>query len=288
MSTLETFTAHRSYLFSIAYHMLGSVQEAEDVLQEAWLRWDKTDSETVRSPRAFLGTIVTRLSIDACRKGRRMRDQYEGQWLPEPWAPRQEEADYAAQLAESLSAAFMVVLEALTPAERAAYLLRRIFDQDYADIAASLDKNEANCRQLVKRATDRIRNKAHRFDADPSEHERLLTEFMTAMATSDMDRFADILVEDAVLYTDHGGKVIANKRAILGASKIGRFIIGLTTRFKPDDFRAEIRTINGLPALVFYEGTAVSSVTTLHVEDRKIRYLYTIRNPEKLAHLTAD
>ncbi|PCJ56997.1 MAG: RNA polymerase subunit sigma-24 [Candidatus Hydrogenedentota bacterium] len=288
MTKLDTFTQHRTYLFSIAYHMLGSVQEAEDVLQEAWLRWEKVDTETVRSPRAFLSTIVTRLSIDARRKGQRMRDQYEGQWLPEPWAPRREEADYAAQLAESLSAAFMVVLEALTPAERAAYLLRQIFEQDYADIAEALDKNEANCRQLVKRATDRIQNKTRRFDPNPQEHERLLLEFTAAIATADLNRFTDILVEDAVLYTDHGGKVQANKRAILGASKIGRFVVGLSTRFQPENFRSEIHTLNGLPALVSYEGSAVSSAITLHVEDGKIRYIYAIRNPEKLVHLKAD
>ena len=283
MNKTDTFNEHRALLFAIAYRMVGSVMDAEDLVQEAYLRWDATDTEAIESPGAFLRTVITRLAIDHLRRAKKAREVYEGLWLPEPCfdAPPAN----AAELSESLSTAFLVVLENLAPTERAAYLLKEVFDYSYAEIATILGKTEANCRQIAKRARDRVLENKPRYEADAAEVTRLVEEFIAATLENDMDRFSTILAEDAVLYTDHGGKIIANKRAILGGVKIAKFIMGLAIRFMPANYRMEIRTVNGAPGLVAFDGNHPESVTSFAVRDGRIQTIYTMRNPDKLTGL---
>lgn len=283
MNKLDTFNEHRGLLFGIAYRMVGTVMDAEDLVQEAYLRWDKTDAATIDIPVAFLRTVITRLSIDHLRNAKRTREVYEGLWLPEPYvdAPPANPVE----LSESLSTAFLVLLENLAPPERAAFLLKEVFGYTYREIADTLDKSEANCRQMVKRARDRITENKPRHAINPAEHERLISEFVTASQEQSMDRFSAILAEDAIFYTDHGGKAIANKRAIFGIDKIGRFLQGLTKRFRPDDYRIEVRVINGAPGLVAFESGEPSSATTFVIENGRIQTIYSVRNPDKLKRL---
>ncbi|MFP6581277.1 MAG: sigma-70 family RNA polymerase sigma factor [Candidatus Hydrogenedentota bacterium] len=248
-----------------------------------YLRWDTTDAKTIDTPIAFLRTVVTRLSIDHLRRAKKTREVYEGLWLPEPYVDTP--STNHDELSESLSTAFLVLLENLAPPERAAFLLMEVFGYTYSEIADTLEKSEANCRQIVKRAKDRIQEYKPRHAIDPAEHERLVSEFIAASQEQNMDRFSAILAEDAVLYTDHGGKVIANKRAIFGAVNIGRFIHGLMKRFRPENYRMEARIINGTQGLVAYEGDKPSSVTTFAIQDGHIQTIYTVPNPDKLAAL---
>lgn len=281
------FNEHRPLLFGIAYRMLGSVADAEDVVQEAYLRWQRADRSGVESPRAFLSSIVTRLSIDQLRSARVKREVYVGQWLPEPFVGGESDARSKLELAESLSTAFLMLLETLSPPERAAFLLREVFDYDYAAIAGMLDKTEANCRQMVKRARDRLAAGHRRFEAEPAQYEQLAERFMLALQQGDLDTLVASLTEDAALYSDHGGKVAAAKRTILTGDKVARFLIGVTSRFAPDDTRTEIRTINGRPGIVVYTGERVDSVFTFDLRDGRIANIYVVRNPEKLRRLQA-
>ena len=283
MNKTTTFDEHRPLLFAIAYRMVGSVMDAEDIVQESYLRWEATDTETIETPGAFLRTVITRLAIDHLRRAKKAREVYEGIWLPEPCL--ESPPPNTTELSESLSTAFLVVLENLAPVERAAYLLKEVFDYSYAEIADILNKSEANCRQIAKRARDRVHENKPRYKADESEVMRLVEEFVAATMDTDMERFSNILAEDAVLYTDHGGKIIANKRAIFGAIKIAKFIMGLATRFMPANYSMQIRTVNGAPGLVAFDGTNPESVTSFVVMDGRIQTIYTMRNPEKLIGL---
>ena len=288
MSALETFVEHRNYLFGIAYRMLGSAHDAEDVLQDAFLKWERVDAEMIDTPRAYLSTIVTRLSIDQLRKAQKIRETYDGTWLPDPWCTEPKSADYTADLADSLSTAFLVMLEKLAPPERAAFLLKEVLDQPYAEIAHVLEKSEANCRQMVKRAKDRISGEQQRFDVDPDEHEKLVNQFVEASALQDYDKFVTILSDDAVFYTDHGGKAKANKRPIFGPDKIVRFLLGLQKRFLPEDFSMRLVELNGLPGLASFEGEKLDSLVTFDIQDGKIQQIFSIRNPDKLRQIELD
>ena len=282
MNKLETFNEQQRYLFGIAYRMLGSVQDAEDVLQEAFIRWDAVPDPEVRNAKAFLTTIATRLSIDQLRKVKRDREKYEGPWLPEPWLQEPDSADASSDLADSLSTAFLLVLERLAPSERAALLLKDVFDYPYEEIASMLQKSEPNCRQMVKRARDRLTDDNVRFDVPQEEHQTLLNAFMAASKARDYDQFVAVLAEDAQLISDHGGKVAANKRPILGADKIARFILGLQERFMSDQHRSVITTINGKPGILSFEGDTPDSIMTITLKQGKIHRIYTTRNPDKL------
>jgi RNA polymerase sigma-70 factor (ECF subfamily) len=265
--------------------MLGSAQDAEDVLQDAFLKWEKTDPEMIETPRAYLSTIVTRLSIDQLRKAQKMRETYDGDWLPAPWCTESKGPDYTAELADSLSTAFLVMLEKLAPPERAAFLLKEVLDQPYAEIAHILEKSEANCRQMVKRAKDRISGERTRFEVDPDEHEKLVNRFVEASALQDYDQFVSLLADDAVFYTDHGGKAQANKRPIFGADKIVRFLFGLQRRFLPEDFSMKLVELNGLIGLANFDGETLDSVVTFDIQDGKIQQIFSIRNPDKLSQI---
>lgn len=278
------FEEQRGGLEQLAYRMLGSLSDADDVLQEAYLRWSRTDHSEVQSAPAYLNSIVTRLCIDQRRKVDARKESYIGPWLPEPLveAPT---AHSSMESAEAISMAFLVVLESLSPVERAAYLLRRVFDYDYDQIAEVLDKSATNCRQLVSRAEERVHERRPRFETDPDEAERITGRFLEACTTGDMDGLVGLLAADATAYTDGGGKASAAMVPIYGAEKIARMFIGLA-RKAGNDFEMRPVRVNGQPGvLTLYRGE-LGHVLTLDIVDGRIENCYVFRNPEKLARMT--
>jgi RNA polymerase sigma-70 factor (ECF subfamily) len=284
---LDLFAQHRPILFGIAYRMLGSVMDAEDVVQEAYLRWERADRDAVESPRAFLSTIVTRLSIDALREAKRRREVYVGEWLPEPLVTTRDPRE-SAELADSLSTAFLVLLESLSPPERAAFLLREVFGYDYGQLAGILETTEVNCRQMVSRGKARLAAREHRFATSHEEQERLLSRFIEASATGDYDTLVGALAQDAALYSDHGGKAPAAQRTILGADKVARFLIGVQRRFPPKDVSVRTATLNGRPGAVIFSGAVPHSAFSFECSGGRISQIFVVRNPDKLRHLTQD
>lgn len=285
MDAAETFAQYRPVLFGIAYRMLGSVMDAEDVVQEAYLRWERADRERVESPRAFLSTIVTRLSIDALREAKRRREVYVGEWLPEPLMTGRDPRE-SAELADSLSTAFLVLLESLSPPERAAFLLREVFGYDYRELADVLETTDVNCRQMVSRAKARLESREHRFEPSREDQERLLAHFVQATSSGDYDALVSVLADDAAVYSDHGGKAPAAQRTITGADKIARFFLGVQRRFPPADPSVRMVSLNGKPGAIMYSGQEPHSAFSFDCVDGKIAHIYVVRNPEKLKHLT--
>lgn len=280
----RTFEEHRPLLARLAYRMLGSLADADDVLQEAYLRWSRADRSAVQSPRAFLTTLVTRLCIDQRRAADARRETYVGPWLPEP-VVESDGPGGRLELSESLSLAFLVVLESLGPLERAAYLLREVFDYDYAEIAAILEKSEVNCRQLVSRAKERLRERRPRFDPAPDVAEQATEAFLEAVSTGDVHRLVGLLAEGAVAVTDSGGKATAARLPIIGADRVARFFVGLAKKASAG-FEARRVRVNGQPGLLTLVGGQVAFVLTLDVDDTgKIVACYVIRNPDKLARV---
>jgi RNA polymerase sigma-70 factor (ECF subfamily) len=261
--------------------MLGSLADADDVVQEAYLRWTRADRSGVGSPRAFLLSTVTRLCIDQRRAVDARKEEYVGPWLPEPVV---EAADPGARLeaAEEVSLALLVALESLGPVERAAFPLRRVFDYEYAEIAAALDKSEEACRQLVSRAEGRVRERRPRFDPDPGEAERLTEAFLNACTTGDLSGLTGLLTEDAVALTDGGGKATAALAPIHGADKVARFFLGLMKKAPPGLELRRVR-VNGFPGVMAVLGGEVVNVLALDVADRRVAAVYVVRNPDKLA-----
>jgi RNA polymerase sigma-70 factor (ECF subfamily) len=275
----STFEAHRPLLFSIAYRMLGSASEAEDVVQDAWLRARQDENTGVRSPRAYLATIVTRLCIDHLRSAERTRMVYPGPWLPEPVAePNQE----SALLASSLTTAFLVLLEKLTPAERAVFLLREVFELDFDDIAKAVDKSPANTRQILTRARARLQEPRRRFTVPRRESEQIVRRFRQAVGTGDVEELMAMLHADATLVADGGGKVSAATRPVLGADRIAKFILGYADKahWSVSDF--QLVTINGAPGLLMRHALAGDGAYSFDIEDGRIRAIYVVRNPDKL------
>lgn len=284
MDPAEVFAQYRPMLLGIAYRMLGSVMDAEDVVQEAYLRWERAARDEVDTPRAFLSTIVTRLSIDTLRKARRRREVYTGEWLPEPLITGPEPMA-SAELAESLSTAFMVMLESLSPPERAAFLLREVFAYEYRDVAEILGKSESNCRQMVKRARDRLVAREHRFEPSAADQAKLLTQFVAATQSGDYETLVGTLAKEATLYSDHGGKVAAAQRAIRGADKVARFFLGVQRRFPPVAAEARFVSLNGRPGIVVFSEGRPHTALTFEWEAGRAVAIYAVRNPEKLQHL---
>jgi RNA polymerase sigma-70 factor (ECF subfamily) len=279
MASTDTFTQYRPLLFSIAYRMLGSAMDAEDMVQESFLRWQAADTVGVDSPKAFLTTIVTRLCIDQWRSASRQREDYIGPWLPEPVLT--ENFQDPSPMAESLSIAFMTLLESLSPLERAVYLLREVFDYDYAEVAKIVDKSEVNCRQMVSRAKAHLAAHRPRFEARPEEHSRLMMEFAQACATGDLDGLLSLLAEDAVVMSDGGGKVSAARNPVNGRNKVARFMLGVLSK-RPDGFAVQARVINGQLAFIGYNNSQPYSIQTMEVDNGQIRRIFIILNPEKL------
>lgn len=290
MGMTEDFDQHRPLLFSIAYRMLGSVADAEDVLQEAYLRWQRTDEE-VRSPRAFLSAVVTRLSIDQLRSARIRREEYVGTWLPEPILTEGESAaDAPAEaviLEETLSMAFLVLLESLTPTERAVFLLREVFDYDYGEVSRLVGKSEENCRQISRRARQSVAARRPRFESSPEQEERLMGSFLEACASGDMQALVSLLSEDVIVWSDGGGRVRAALQPIRGAQKATRFFAGIIEK-APPGLTFRLASINGRPGAVGYHADgSPQSVVTLDVEEGSIRAIHIVVNPEKLENIPA-
>lgn len=283
-SRTAVFTSTRPLLFSIAYRMLGSVADAEDLVQDAYLRWQEAPETDVREPRAYLATIVTRLAINQLRSARSQRESYVGPWLPEPLvtdhAPDPSEP---VELAESLSMAFLVMLERLSPIERAVLLLRDVFDFDYAEIARIVDSSEANCRQLLARAKKHIGAGEPRFEVDHAQADRLMQRFTEAAGAGDMDGMLALLAEDITLWADGGGKVRgAALRPIHGADSVARFISGVIQRFVPAERTMRPAQLNGEPGFIVYMSGRPFAAMIFHILDERIHTIYAIGNPDKL------
>jgi RNA polymerase sigma-70 factor (ECF subfamily) len=274
-----TFEAHRPLLFSIAYRMLGSVSEAEDVVQDAWLRARQDEHADVRSARAYLTTIVTRLCIDHLRSAERTRMEYPGPWLPEPLAePNQE----SAELASSLTTAFLVLLEQLAPIERAVFLLREVFEFEFDEIARSIGKSEANTRQILTRARGRLRDSRPRFTVSRRESEEIIRRFRDACVTGNVEALMGVLHADATLVADGGGKVSAATRPVLGSDRITKFLLGYAGKAhwsKPD---FQLVTVNGTPGLLLRHPIAGTGTYSFDIVDGRILTIYVVRNPDKL------
>jgi len=279
------FEEHRPGLTRLAYRMLGSLADADDVLQDAYLRWVRDGRGAARSPRSYLYATVTHLCIDQHRSRAARRQEYVGPWLPEPVVEpeRPGQADRL-EVAESVSLALLVVLESLAPVERAAYLLRRVFDYEYGEIADLLGKSEANCRQLVSRAEGRVRERRPRFDPDPAEAGRVTTEFLHACTTGDLDGLVRLLADDAVLYADGGGKARAALAPIRGADRVARFFLGVLKKW-PAGLEIRRALVNGQPGFVARVADQYQAVLTFDVDGGRIRSCFIVSNPDKLARV---
>jgi RNA polymerase sigma-70 factor (ECF subfamily) len=286
MQQEDVFQAYKPLLFSIAYNMLGSVMDAEDCVQEAFLRWyqakDLGETEAVRSPKSYLSTIVTRLSIDHLRSARVRREQYVGVWLPEPLITTDETSVTGmAELSEALSVAFLHLLEQLSPLERAVFLLRQVFDYDYREIATMVQKSEDNCRQIVRRARQHLGARHSLYPASKEQQDVILHQFLRACMDGDMDGLLGLLANDIVVYADSGGKAPAARNPISGADRVARYLLGLV-RKAPEDFRFRVALINGQPGIIFYRNTMPSAILTLDKHNGQIWEIDLIANPDKL------
>jgi RNA polymerase sigma-70 factor (ECF subfamily) len=283
---LATFDQYRSLLFSIAYRMLGSVADAEDMLQETFIRWQQAADDDIRSPRAFLVTIISRLSINQLQSARVQREEYVGQWLPEPLVtdPGSDPLGLI-KIDESLSIAFLVLLERLTPIERAVFLLREVFEYEYSEIAAVLGQSEVNCRQILRRARQHVSAMRPRFEVSTQKQNDLLQRFLEAIGTGDMEGLVALLSNDVVLHSDGGGKAIAVPNLVHGADNVARGILGGFRKLLPQTLVRRLARINGKPGLVSYLDGKPYSVFTLDAVDGRIRAIYILTNPEKLSHL---
>lgn len=282
----ELFAAHRSLLFGIAYRMLGSVSEADDMVQETWIRWQRQDAAGVDSPKAWLVAAITRLCIDQLRSARRKREEYYGVWLPEPLVEHAapSPAEHAA-LADSLTMAFMLMLETLSPAERAVFLLREVFAYDYAEIATMVGKSEANCRQIVRRAKASLPQATPPAAPPSARAQRVVQKFLAATATGDVSDVLALLTNDAAFYSDGGGQVAAARRPIVGAAAVSRFFVKIRP-LRPSEVEVKLVTINGrVGALMSSQGRVFNAVA-FDLEGDAIRAIYIVRNPDKLRHLS--
>jgi len=287
VTTDDVFTAHRPRLLGIAYGMLGAVGDAEDVVQDAWLRWADADHQAIRNPEAFLVTVTTRLAIDRLRSARVRREEYVGPWLPEPLVADDEHdpADLVAE-AEQLSLALLVTLEKLNPVERAVLLLRDVFDFEYAEIADAVAKSPANCRQIAVRAREHVRRPDRRHTPTAEEEHELLQAFLDAVLGRDVDRIRDLLAEDAVLWSDGGGVVQAARKPVEGADLISRFLVGIQKGGTPPDASFAWVRVNGEPGWRL-RGTAFNSVWAFELAEGRIAAIRAVVNPDKLRHLAA-
>jgi RNA polymerase sigma-70 factor, ECF subfamily len=291
----RVFDEHRALLISVAYRILGSVTDAEDTVQEAWLRWSGVNPSDVRDPRAFLVRVTTRLAIDRLRRAKTRRESYVGPWLPEPILTGRDVAEDVA-LAESVSMAMLVVLETLSPLERAVFVLREAFGMPYAEIADILGRKEEAVRQLGRRARDHVQERRSRFDTDESEQHRVTERFLEATSTGDLDALMAVLSPGVTLVADGGGRALAPRRPVRGAEKVARFLLAVATeermaRFLRSvgsepivaDLRVRVAQVNGGPGILVVSGDKPISALVLDVSEGVIRSIHLVANPEKLA-----
>jgi RNA polymerase sigma-70 factor (ECF subfamily) len=282
---LATFDQYRSLLFSVAYRMLGGVADAEDMLQETFIRWQQAPDEEIRSPRAFLITIISRLCINYLQSARVQREEYVGQWLPEPIITGSgSDPLEIIRVDESLSMAFLVVLERLTAVERAVFLLREVFEYEYSEIATVLSQSEANCRQILSRAKRHVRAIRPRFKTSSQKKSHLLERFLKATSDGDMEGLVTLLSSDVVLHSDGGGKAIAVPNRIRGADNVARGIFSGLQKIVPTNLVRRVMEINGEPGVVSYLEGKPHSVLTLASGEGRIHAIFILTNPEKVAH----
>ncbi|WP_442943111.1 RNA polymerase sigma-70 factor [Nocardia sp. NBC_00565] len=282
----EIFVAHRNLLFTVAYEMLGSAADAEDVLQETWLRWVKVDLGQVSDERAYLVRITTRQALNRLRTMKRRKESYVGPWLPEPLLTAPDVAEDV-ELAESMSMALMLVLETLSPTERAVFVLREVFDLGYDEIAAAVDKTPAAVRQIAHRARQHVDARRPRSVVSPSQTRAALESFQRALETGDPQGLLDVLAPEVVLMSDGGGIKQAALRPVIGAEKVVRFIIGGTAKFGITLTTAPT-VVNGNPALVLHVNGEMDGILAFRFEDARITGLYFVRNPEKLTRIASE
>jgi RNA polymerase sigma-70 factor (ECF subfamily) len=280
----DPLAPHRGRLLGLAYRMLGSRSDAEDVVQDAYLRF--AGAQDVHNAEAFLITVVTRLCLDRLKSAKVQREIYVGPWLPEPVFDAEGlSADAATELADDLSFALLLALDRLSPMERAAFLLHDVFDTPFSEIAAMLDRTEASCRQLASRARRAVRDNRPAPAATPDSHARLLQAFSDAVASGDVRQLAELLREDAVALTDGGGRKFAARNPIIGADKVARFFIGLAGKIAGQDARIEPAVINGAVGALLYLDGELDLTLSMAIDGERIAAIYVVRNPDKLRHL---
>jgi RNA polymerase sigma-70 factor (TIGR02957 family) len=298
LDAAEVFDGHRGLLVSVAYRILGSVTDAEDAVQEAYLRWSGVEHSEIKDPRAFLVRVTTRLAIDRLRRARTRRESYVGPWLPEPILTSQDPSEEVA-MAESVSMAMLVVLETLSPLERAVFVLREAFGMPHAEIAEVLGRREEAVRQLAKRAREHVRERRTRFDADQDEQRRVTERFLEATSTGDFEALMAVLSPGVELVADGGGKALAPRRPVRGAQKVARFMLAVTTerqtaRFlesvgsqAPGEVRVHLAPVNGEPGVVITAGNEPITALVLDVSDGLVHTIRLVANPEKLTGVRA-
>ena len=283
---MEDFEIYRPLLFSIAYRMTGSASEAEDIVQESYLRYQGTAAGEIRSLKSFLTTIVVHLGLDYLKSARVEREHYIGQWLPEPVLMTDNDLQPPAKVEqyESISLAFLVLLETLTPPERAVFLLHEVFDYSFQEIAEIIDKSPANCRQIFHRASQHLAERRLRFNPSPEMHRRLIERFLAACGSGNLSALTELLARDVTAWADGGGKVQTAPRPIFGQHAVARFFIAITPKLSPD-LTTTIDEVNGAPALLGRIGSHLDWVLTLDISDEHIQGLRVVMNPDKLAFI---
>ncbi|MEU7858409.1 RNA polymerase sigma-70 factor [Nonomuraea sp. NPDC049141] len=282
----EAFVAHRDLLFTVAYEMLGSAADAEDVLQEAWLRWVKVDLTQVQDQRAYLVRITTRQALNRLRTLKRRKEAYVGPWLPEPLLTAPDVAEDV-ELAENLSLALMFILETLSPTERAVFVLHEVFDIGYDDIAAAIGKSPAAARQLAYRARRHVDARRPRTPASPEEARAALSSFQNALVTGDLQGLLSVLAPDVVFVSDGGGLRLAALRPVVGDDKVLRYMAASIVK-AGGTFTSELTTVNGNPALILRLDGEIDGVLAFRVENARVTGLYYVRNPEKLTRVESE
>jgi RNA polymerase sigma-70 factor (ECF subfamily) len=290
-----SFEPYRRRLLGLAYRMLGSMADAEDAVQETYLRWHEADRDNVSDPRAFLMTTTTRICLDMLTSARARREEYVGPWLPEPVVETAALApDSRTELAEDLSVALLLTLDRLSPLERAAFLLHDVFDFPFSEVAAALERSEAACRQLAARARAHVRAERPRGATAPArsgeidaKHAQLMSAFVAATRSGDLSALTQLLASDVRVVTDGGGKVAAALHVLDGADRAAQFLVGVTRKGWRDDFTLRFATINGLPGVIVDGPEGPVQTATFEIEGDVIRALYVVRNPDKLRHLAA-
>lgn len=285
---LEAFEELRPLLFSIAYGMLGNVMEAEDILQEAYLRLQDVDPAAIDSVEAYARTMVTRLCLDYLKSARVQRENYIGTWLPTPVVTDNATPETHLKRMESISMAFLVLLEQLSPPERAVFLMREAFDYEYGEIAAILGRSESACRKLYSRAKKHLTDGRPRFEISNDQHQALMQRFMATLQSGEVQPVMDLLNEEIAMYSDGGGKVPSVGRVLKGRDIVARFLLGITRIAARGDYELEFTTINGDPGMIARDRAGHADTVMICVfEGEKVKTLYFVRNPDKLAHLNS-
>lgn len=285
----EAFLEERPRLFQIAYRLMGTVSDAEDALQDVFVNLQTRNVGAVRTPRPYLTQAVVRRCLDEWKSARRRREEYVGPWLPEPLAEPDTDPQRHAELSESISLAFLVMLESLTPVERAVFLLHDVFQYPYDEVSAFVEKTPEACRQLAHRAREHVARQRPRFPASPEKHRELVARFMDAVETGDLGALHAVLADDVTAYSDGGGLTAAARAPVEGLDRVTRFLLGLRGKAERLGLNVELRacTVNGAPAMLQLAGGRLHAVVSFETDGNRIRRLYSILNPHKLAAIAA-